>query len=210
MISWDYFKNKRIAVIGLGHHGEMVEDVKFLIKSGALVSVYDMKSEARLKNHLVLLRSIGLANYVCGSIPADDLLDMDIIVLSHEYNRDANFLRAIYNSSKSILVEYPETFIFQTSTIGYGCCRIMGEFGKSSLISMLKPLFEIACKDRDGQKFFVIDPDSDEGILTHLKKIRSGDIVLIRIISPMMKELYNIRISPLSRFHFFAMSKFLR
>jgi UDP-N-acetylmuramoylalanine--D-glutamate ligase len=195
MISRDYFKNKRIAVIGLGHNGEMVEDVKFLIKAGALVGVYDLKSEARLKNHLVFLRSIGLANYVCGSIPADDLLDMDIIVLSHEYSRDANFLRSVNNSQKPILIEYPETLFFKqappVTVVG-----VMGEFGKSSLVSMLRPLFEIACKDKEGQKLFVIDPESNEGTLTHLKKIRSGDIVLIRIVSSMMRELYNIRISP--------------
>jgi len=195
MTSRDYFKNKRIAVIGLGQHGEMVEDVKFLIKAGALVSVYDIKSEARLKNHLVFLRSIGLANYVCGSIPADDLLDMDIIILSHEYDREANFLRAVNLAPKPILVEYPETLFFKqappVTVVG-----VIGECGKSSLISMLYPLFKIACNDKNGQSFFVIDPDSNDGILTHLKKIRSGDIVLIRIVSSIMKELYSMRISP--------------
>ena len=93
MASRDYFKGKRVAVIGLGQQGEMVEDVKFLIKAGAFVSVYDLKSEARLKNHLVFLRTVGLANYVCGSIPADDLLDMDLIILSHENPRDSSFLK---------------------------------------------------------------------------------------------------------------------
>ncbi len=184
-----------MAIIGLGSHGEMVEDVKFLIKAGALVSVYDLKSEARLKNHLVFLRSIGLANYVCGSIPADDLLDMDIIILSHEYNRDASFLRGVNNSPKNIQVEYPETLFFKhvpsVTVVG-----ILGECGKSSLMSMLYPLFKLACKVRDDQNFFVVDPESNDGILTHLKKIRSGDIVLIRIVSQIMKELHSMRISP--------------
>jgi len=195
MTSRDYFKNKRVAVIGLGHNGEMVEDVKFLIKAGAIVSVYDLKSEARLKNHLVFLRSIGLANYVCGSVPDEDLLDMDMIILSHEYDRDATFLRSINMMEKPVPVEYPETLFFKqappVTVVG-----LIGECGKSTLLSMLYPLFEFACKFSDGQKFYVIDPDSNEGILTHLKKIRSGDIVLIRIIGSIMKELYNIRISP--------------
>ena len=64
MASRDYFKGKMVAVIGLGLHGEMMEDVKYLIKAGALVAIYDLRSEARLKNYLVFLRSIGLANYV--------------------------------------------------------------------------------------------------------------------------------------------------
>lgn len=185
-----YFKNKRIAVIGLGNHGEMVEDVKYLIKAGAFVSVYDLKSEARIKNHLVFLRSIGLANYVCGSIPSEDLLDMDLIILSHEYDRKANFLRDI-----QVPIEYPETLFFKqappVTVIG-----VMGECGKSTVVSILSSIMEIACSPKNDQKSFVLDPDSNKGILSSLKKIKSGDIVIIRITDYISKELYNMRISP--------------
>lgn len=198
MAARDYLKNKRIAVVGLGTHGEMVEDVKFLIKAGALVSVYDLKSEARLKNHLVFLRTIGLANYVCGSIPADDLLDMDMIILSHEYPRDATFLKAVHvanSDGKSIPIEYPETLFFKLAP-PVTIVGIMGAHGKSTLMSMLQPLLDMACSSIDGQGFFVIDPESSDGILANLKKIKSGDIVLFRIVGFIMKELYKIRISP--------------
>ena len=59
MTSRNYFQGKRIAVIGLGPHGE-ISDAKFLIKENALVSVYDLRSEARLKEHIVYLREAGL------------------------------------------------------------------------------------------------------------------------------------------------------
>jgi len=195
MTSRDYFKNKRIAVIGLGFHGEMVEDVKFLIKSGALVSVYDLKSEARIKNHLVFLRTIGLASYVCGSVPSDDLIDMDLIVLSHEYTREATFLKAVLNEERVIPIEYPETLFFKqappVTVVG-----IMGACGKATLVSMLEPLLESACAGTESQKLYVIDPESEDGILTHLRKVRSGDIVLIRVVGHIMKELFRMRISP--------------
>jgi len=191
MASRDYFKGKRVAVIGLGQQGEMVEDVKFLIKAGAFVSVYDLKSEARLKNHLVFLRTVGLANYVCGSIPADDLLDMDLIILSHEYPRDSSFLKDI----KKIPIEYPETLFFKlappVTVVG-----VMGDCGKATVVSMLSPMLEAACTAENDQGFFVVDPESENGILAHLKKVKSGDLVLMRIIEPMMKELHAIRISP--------------
>jgi len=193
MTSRDYFKDKRIAVVGLGPHGEMVEDVKFLIKAGAIVAIYDLRSEARLKSHLVYLRSIGLANYVCGSIPAEDLLDMDLIILSSEYSRDSQFLKIV--EDKKIPIEYAETLFFKlappVTVVG-----VMGGCGKATVMSMLSPMLEFATKKHDGQGFFTIDPESDEGILAHLKKIKSGDIVLVRIIESMMKELYDIRSSP--------------
>ena len=193
MASRDFFKGKRVAVVGLGPYGEMVEDVKYLIKAGALVAVYDLRSEARLKNHLVFLRSIGLANYVCGSIPADDLLDMDMIILSHEYPRNSSFLKEV--TAKKIPVEYPETVFFKqappVSVIG-----VMGMCGKSTVVSMLAPMLEHACEEFGDQKLFCIDPESGEGTMAHLKKIKSGDLVLMRVTEPMAVELHAMRMSP--------------
>lgn len=193
MAQRDYFKGKRIAVIGLGPHGEMIEDVKYLIKAGAWVSIYDLKSEARLKNHLVFLRSVGLANYVCGSIPSDDLLDIDIIILSHEYPRGSSFLKEA--NEKNIPVEYPETLFFKLAP-PITLVGIIGTCGKSTVLSILAPLLKKVCETYEAQGFFVIDPESEIGILAHLKKIKSGDIVLMRIVDHILPELYAVRISP--------------
>lgn len=196
MASRDYFKGKRIAVIGLGAHGEMVEDVKYLIKAGAWVSIYDLKSEARLKNHLVFLRSIGLANYVCGSIPEEDLIDMDLIILSHEYPKDSSFLKAARSQTdRAVPIEYPETLFFKLAP-PVTLVGVMGPCGKSTVISMLAPMLEKVCDEYETQGFFVIDPDSGDGVLSHIKKIKSGDIVLMRIVENIMHELYAMRISP--------------
>lgn len=194
MASRDYFLGKRVAIIGLGPHGEMMTDAKYLIKAGALVSVYDMKTEARVKSHIVFLRSLGLANYVCGSIPADDLLDMDLIILSHEYPRQSSFLSEAHD--RGIPIEYPETLFFKlappVTVVG-----VMGARGKTTLISMLAPMLNAACAASKGeQECFVIDPESDNGILAHLKKLKSGDIVLARLIDDVMRELHSLRMSP--------------
>ena len=194
MSSRDYFKGKRIAVIGLGPHGEMVPDIKYLIKGGALVSIYDLRSEARLKTHLVFLRSIGLANYVCGSIPREDLEDMDLIILSHEYPRDSVFLKGL--DGKKIQIEYPETLFFKlappVTVVG-----IMGKCGKSTVMSVLSPMLDLAIsKNFPDQNFFSANPESDEGVLSHLKKMKSGDVLLLRLTDILMKELYALRISP--------------
>ncbi|MEI6396952.1 MAG: hypothetical protein WCO48_02695 [Candidatus Taylorbacteria bacterium] len=192
MISKDHFKNKRIAVIGIGDHGEMISDIKFLIKAGALVSVYDMRSEARLKSDIELLRSFGLASYVCGSVPADDLLDMDLIILSHEYQRNSSFLTAAEKAGK--IIEYPETYFFKQAP-PITIIAVMGVCGKSTVLSMLSPLLERVFVD-EVQKLFVVDFPSGDGILSKLRKVKSNDAILARIDSPMIKELYDIHISP--------------
>jgi len=177
----------------------MVEDAKFMIKQGALLSIYDLRSETRLKNHLVFLRSMGLANYVCGAIPADDLLDMDMVILSHEYPRDSNFL--IDAKERKIPIEYPETLFFRLAP-PLTLVGVMGSCGKATVVSMLSPMIEEACenamrKNSEGnQQCFIADPESSRGVLAHLKKLKNGDILIMRIEENLMRELEKVRISP--------------
>lgn len=193
MAAKDYFLGKRIAVIGIGPHGEMLADIKYLVKANALVSVYDLRNEARLSNHLMDLRSFGLANLVLGQIPPDDLLDMDLIILSHDYPRDSSFLAEVHK--KGIEIEYAET-LFLKQAPPVTVVGVMGACGKSSVISMMTPLVEAACKKDGTQNSFVIDPELGEGTLLHLKKIKSGDIVIMRIVSSMMHEITALKWSP--------------
>ena len=193
MSSRTYFKGKRIAVIGLGPHGEMITDITFLIKAGALVAVYDLRSEARLKGYITLLRSAGLISYVCGSIPPEDLLDMDAIILSHEYPRDSSFLAPA--QEKKIPIEYPETMFFRLAP-AVTVVGIIGVAGKSTVMSMLTPMLQSVCGARAEQRLFIIDPESEEGTLVHLAKVKSNDVVLILIEQAMLTELYALRMSP--------------
>ena len=192
MSSRDFFKNKRIAVIGIGPHGEMINDIKFLIKAGGIVSVYDMRSEARLKSHIESLRLAGLLSSMCGSIPPDDLLDMDLIILSHEYSRESSFLKLA--REKKVQIEYPETLFFRLAP-SITLIGIMGEYGKSTVMSMLMPMLETITED-ESQGVYALDPESSEGILAYCKKLKSGDVIVIRIIESMMKELNALRMSP--------------
>lgn len=196
MINRNYFKGKRVALIGLGPHGEMMEDAKFLIKSGALLSVYDLRSEARLKNDLIFLRSIGLANYVCSSIPHEDLLDNELVILSHDYPRESSFLEKV--KEKGIPIEYPETLFFKMAP-PLTIVGIIGAVGKSSVMSMLAPMLELACNKEEvasGQNLFAADVENGDGILSHLKKAKNGDILLLKITPKLMTEMHTLRISP--------------
>jgi|GEM_PF-409544 UDP-N-acetylmuramoylalanine--D-glutamate ligase len=62
----EFFRTKKVAVVGLGPRFEMMADIKFLIKSGADVTVYDMRSEPSCKHVLAELIEAGLTKYVFG------------------------------------------------------------------------------------------------------------------------------------------------
>ena len=195
MSSHKHFQGKRIAVIGLGPHGEMIADIRFLVKAGALVSVYDLSSTARVQEYMSFLSAVGLAAYQCGSIPVEDLSDMDLILLSREYSRDSTFLSHIKGTK--IDIEYPETLFFKlappVTVVG-----IMGACGKSTVLSMLAPMLESVAKSNIENKrsVYIIDPESDEGVVSHLAKIKSNDVVIVRMDNSLMQDMFNLRMSP--------------
>jgi UDP-N-acetylmuramoylalanine-D-glutamate ligase len=57
-------------------------------------------------------------------------------------------------------------------------------------------MLEHVCEEHGGQSLFTINSESPDGALVHLKKAKSGDIVLMRISDMLLSELYAMRISP--------------
>ena len=49
MTSGDFFRGKKVAVVGLGPRGEMRPDIKFLLKLGITLTVYDMRGLPALR-----------------------------------------------------------------------------------------------------------------------------------------------------------------
>jgi UDP-N-acetylmuramoylalanine-D-glutamate ligase len=86
-----FFKGKRIAVVGLGPHGEMVADIKFLLKAGADVAFFDMRSEVRIQGPLAALQEAGLASFISGKFPAMSSQQAELVILSPEISRKSTF-----------------------------------------------------------------------------------------------------------------------
>jgi UDP-N-acetylmuramoylalanine-D-glutamate ligase len=186
-----FFKGKRIVVVGLGPHGEMVTDIKFLLKAGAQVAFFDMRSEARLRGYVDDLRDAGPISFTFGKVNSEELQAAELIILSPEISRKSHFLRGITD----IQIEYPET-LFLKLAIPFTLVGIMGEVGKSTVAHMLYSALKQSFSEYDDQGLFFVDPDSSHGALTHLKKLKNGDVVLVRITPEMMAEYINARVSP--------------
>lgn len=189
----DYFKDKKIAIIGLGPHGEMIADIKFLLRNKAHVSLYDMRSEDRIKKYIMSLSVGGLSKFSFGKINADELLDFDLIILSPEISKKSTFLRKAIESG--IQVEFPDTMFFKLAPpiILVGVIGICGKTTVSHLIyGMLKKSF----LEHDNQGLIFIDSDSTNGALNHLKKIKKDDLVLVRIPDHLIDHYHNMRMSP--------------
>ncbi len=130
----DYFKDKKIAVIGLGIHGEMIADIKFLLRNKAKVSLFDMRSEERVKKYVLNLSIGGIENISFGKIEQDDLRGFDLIILSPDISKRSTFLKKAINDG--IQIEFPDTIFFKLAppVIVIG---IMGVCGKSTVLHLI-------------------------------------------------------------------------
>lgn len=188
-----FFRGKNIAVVGLGPHGEMVADVKFLLKLGAHISFYDMRSEVRLQGYLAPLREAGLSACTFGQVSADELAQADLIILSPEISKKSLFLRKARQAG--VPIEFPEVLFLKIAP-PITLVGIMGECGKSTVAHMLYGMLKQAFSEHEDQGLYFIDPDLPNGALTHLKKIKGGDVVLARITEEMMEEYAEARVCP--------------
>jgi len=189
----EFFNKKKIAFIGSGPHGEMIPDIKFLIRNKALVTLYDIRSEKRLKSHIKDLTNIDGIECHFGTIEPDVLLNFDLIILSPEVSKKSFFLKKAL--AAEIQIEFPETLFFklspQVTLVG-----VMGMYGKTVVSNVIYSVLKKSFVDDKDQGIFFIDPESTNGVLTHLKKIKKGDVVIARIPDQLLQHYYEIHISP--------------
>ncbi len=189
----EFFNKKSIAVIGLGPHGEMVPDIKFLLRNKANVAVYDMRSERRMKDYVTSLKDYGLDRYSFGKINDEELSNFDLIILSPEISKKSFFLKKAIQSE--IQIEFPETLFFKLSP-PITLVGILGLYGKTTIFNILLNILKKSFENYKNQGIFAIDPESNSGALLHLKKIKKDDVVIARIPESMISHYHDIHISP--------------
>jgi UDP-N-acetylmuramoylalanine--D-glutamate ligase len=171
----------------------MMADIKFLVRNKAYVAVYDIRSEKRLKSYVSDLKDLFLEKYIFGKVDPDELLNFDLILLSPELSKNSAFLKKSILAEKQI--EYPETLFFklspQVTLVG-----VLGMYGKTVVSSLVYAALKESFSAIKDQGIFYIDPDSANGALTHLKKIKKGDVVLARIPEQLLSSYHDIHISP--------------
>ncbi len=175
----EFFKGKKVAVVGLGLHMEMVPDIKFLLKMGTkleqssgmmpTVAVYDIRSEDLLKHALADLIEAGLKKYVVGQLEgrmgtdgsiANELAAADIIILSPDVPMDASFLAKA--RAAKVPIEFPQILLLKLAP-PITLIGVMGACGKSTVAWMTYSILKKAFSDDDDAaraRVYHIDPDA--------------------------------------------------
>lgn len=193
MTHLDFWKGKKVAVVGLGPRGEMRSDIKFLLKHGVDVTVFDMRGPSALRHIISDLKTVGLKQYTLGDVRGEMLANHDLVILSPGLPRSADFLKEVRN--RNIPVEYPDILALKlapTVTI----VGIMGSCGKKAIMTMLVDSVKRSFRATSMPAPFVMNAESSLGSLAILSRIKKDGMIIVRIQDDFLEEYVRARFSP--------------
>ena len=181
----EFYKDKKITVMGLGLFGGGVGVAKFLVSQGADVMVTDLKSAEELSASLKLLNGLPV-KFRLGKHSEEDFADADMLVVNPAVPDDSRFLQIACDNNVHIDSELNIFFrLVPAPVIG-----ITGSNGKSTTTSLLGEMLKEA-----GIKTWV-GGNIGVSLLEHLDEIKPDDVVVLEISSFQLELLSRIEMSP--------------
>jgi UDP-N-acetylmuramoylalanine--D-glutamate ligase len=181
----EFYKDKKVTVMGLGLFGGGVGAAKFLVSQGADVTVTDLKSAEELSASLKMLNGLPV-KFRLGKHSEEDFADADMLVVNPAVPDDSRFLQIACDNNVQIDSELNIFFrLVPAPVIG-----ITGSNGKSTTTSLLGEMLKEA-----GIKTWV-GGNIGVSLLEHLDEIRPDDVVVLEISSFQLELLSRIEMSP--------------
>ncbi|MCA9359301.1 UDP-N-acetylmuramoyl-L-alanine--D-glutamate ligase [Candidatus Kaiserbacteria bacterium] len=130
----DYFKDKKVTVMGLGLLGRGIGDAEYIAAAGAKeVIVTDLKSEEQLKESVEKLKDCNNITFVLGQHRIEDFENRDLILVAAGVPTNSEFLR---HASEAGVPQKQSAALFaelsQVPVIG-----VTGTRGKSTVTHMI-------------------------------------------------------------------------
>ena len=181
----EFYKDKKVTVMGLGLFGGGVGAAKFLVSQGADVMVTDLKSAEELSASLKLLNGLPV-KFRLGEHSEEDFADADMLIVNPAVPDDSSFLQIACDNNVQIDSELNIFFrLVPAPVIG-----ITGSNGKSTTTSLLGEMLKEA-----GIKTWV-GGNIGVSLLEHLDEIKPDDVVVLEISSFQLELLSRIEMSP--------------
>ncbi len=186
----EFFKDKKITIMGLGLLGGAVGDAVFLAECGARLTITDLKSEKELKSSLQKLKKFKDIKYTLGEHDFRDFKNKDMILqpgnvpMASLYLHEARKNKIPIFVSESLFAEYaPDVTI-----IG-----VTGTRGKSMTTALI---YEILSKNLKGRKVHLGGNVRNVSTLALLNKVKTRDIVVMELDSWALHGMGDIKKSP--------------
>lgn len=130
----DYFKNKRVTVMGLGLLGRGVGDAAYIAEMGAAeVIVTDLKTEEELAVSVAQMRQYENVRFVFGEHRLEDFVDRDLVLVAAGVPLDSPYLQ--HAREAGVLLRQSAALFAELS--GVPIIGVTGTRGKSTVAHLV-------------------------------------------------------------------------
>ena len=186
----EFFKDKKITIIGLGLLGRGIGDAVFLAECGAKLTITDLKTKAELKESLKKLNKFRNIKYVLGKHDLEDFKNADFILKAAGVPIDSIFIKEA--RKHKVPIEMDVSF-FAKFAQGVKIVGVTGTRGKSMTTALIYQILSKNIKDRE---IFLGGNVRGVATLPLLKKSKAGDILVCELDSWQLQGFGDSKISP--------------
>jgi UDP-N-acetylmuramoylalanine--D-glutamate ligase len=182
----EIFEGKKVTIMGLGLLGRGLGDTLFLLRSGAIVTVTDLKTPEQLAPSLKRLEGLPVKLHLGGHDPAD-FINADMILRNADVPRSSLFLKTA--NDHGVPVEMDESLFcknFEGTIVG-----ITGTRGKTTTTTLI---YNVLLTDRPG--VHISGNIMGHATLPLLKTVGGNDTVVLELSSWQLQGFHDSRISP--------------
>ncbi len=191
----EFFKNKKVTVVGLGLLGKRLGDIAFLSENGAKVLVTDLKSAKELAPSIQKLKKYnkpagGRAGitYVLGEHRLEDFDSCDFVLKGQGVPLDSRYIR--YADSKGIPIEMDES-LFAKLAPKVKIIGVTGTRGKSTTTMLIYEILKAS-----GMRVHLGGNIKGTAALPLLNVIKDWDVVVFELSSWQLQGFGEAKISP--------------
>jgi UDP-N-acetylmuramoylalanine--D-glutamate ligase len=192
----DFFKGKKVLIMGLGLLGRGVGVARFLTRAGGKLTITDLKTEKELALSLRRLRGIPgpdgkkkIPTYILGRHRFSDFQRADMVIKAAGVPIDSPYL--VQAREKSVPVEMDASLFAKLLPPTVTLVGITGTRGKSTVTHLIYEILRAA-----GRRSWLGGNIKNLATLPLLAKVRSGDTVVLELDSWQLQGFGDSGLSP--------------
>lgn len=188
----DYFKNKKITVMGLGLLGRSIACIKFLAEQGAYLTVTDLKSSEILAPSIKLLGKYRNIKFILGEHRISDFRTADMVIKSAGVPLDSIYIK---EAKKNKIPIEMDASLFAKLAPEVMIIGVTGTRGKSMTTMLIYEILKANEKFLK-KKVYVGGNVRGGATLPFLSVVKSGDIVVLELDSWQLQGFGEAKVSP--------------